>query len=75
MSKKHFETIAATLHQRLILAEEDREAAHVGEEGHAMACARVNEVTDTAEALAVEFYRHNPRFDVGRFLAACGVSR
>lgn len=58
MTKKHFIAIAATIRNELSIAPTtDHEAA----------------IEATAYALAATFQRFNPRFDWGRFLAACGV--
>lgn len=84
MTKKHFEKIAEVFKHRLELAEATRDKAiaefkadeYNGEQAEYerdMACARVNEVTDMARAMARTFWDFNHNFDNARFLAACGI--
>lgn len=90
MSKKHFQAVADAIRERLLYAEQDRDRAlkqmkqlsEQGDERSAdfaeriaeLAGARVNEITDMADALCEVFYAENPRFDRGRFLSACGIN-
>lgn len=59
MTKKHFEKIAQTIKWELGKWPEDSQAEDA--------------LTNIANELAAEFKGVNPRFDRGRFLAACGV--
>ncbi|MBS1892839.1 MAG: hypothetical protein JST59_16210 [Actinobacteria bacterium] len=80
MSRKHFEAVAQVLKDRLELAEAERdrvlplEGTPGNMEDHSAAAARINEVTDMADALCEVFYAENPRFSRGRFLKACGIN-
>lgn len=68
MTKKHFEAIAAIIHQANIF---DTDPAAGFDEGYSVGiedCASL-----IAESMADYFAKENPSFDRKRFLKACGM--